>query len=765
MRSALTLQQAFDLANQRHNAGRLGEAEAIYRQILSAQPNQPDALHGLGIIAMQVGKLDLAVNLLSQAVAAAPAAPHFRSNLGLALTQVGRLDEAIDTLRQAVQLQPDLADAQNNLGNALRRAGRIDEAIAALRYAIGFNPRSAEAHCNLASCLRATGKFADAESEYRKALQINPNVPQAYVGLGTILSLREQIAPAIEMFRTAVRLGANWPEVHHNLGNLFRETGRLDEAAAAYRTAIALKPDFAESHNNLGITLRLQGRTDEAIAAFQKALELNPTMAGGFSNLGNVLKENGRVDDAIAAYEQAIKLDPDMFEAYTNLGNSLKAAGELEAAIQLHRQAVERGPQFPKLYSNLIYSLYFHPDYTQQQIHAEELEWADRHATPLKQYIRVHDNDRNPDRKLRIGYVSPDFRTHCQAFFTVPLLRNHDRQQFHITCYNSALRTDAVSDELRKLSDQWRDIGGLFDHDAAEIVRNDKIDILIDLTLHMAGHRLLIFAEKPALVQVTWLGYPGSTGLDTIDYRITDPYLDPPGTDESVYTEKPYRLPDTFWCFDPLTDVPSVNELPASKNGCVTFGCLNNFAKANRGVLELWARVLRDVPGSRMIILAQRSRQRERTIETLEGLGVDRGRIQFEDPRPRIPYLELYQTIDISLDTFPYNGHTTSLDSLWMGVPVVSLVGNTPVARAGLTLLMNVGLKELAVNSPDEYVSAASALASDLKRLTAIRQTLRTTMQASPLMDSARFARDFESALREMWRTWCREKSAATTAR
>jgi predicted O-linked N-acetylglucosamine transferase (SPINDLY family) len=762
MRSALTLQQAFDLANQRHNAGRLGEAEAIYRRILAAQPNQPDALHGLGIIAMQVGKLDVAVGLLSQAAAAAPGAAHFLSNLGLALTQLGRLDEAITALRQAVQLQPDLADAQNNLGNALRRAGRSDEAIAALRYAIGFNPASAEAHCNLGSCLRATGKFAEAESEYRKALQINANLPQAYVGLGTILSLRDQLAPAIEMFQTAARLGANWPEVHHNLGNLFRETGRLDEAAAAYRTAISLKPDFAESHNNLGITLRLQGRTDEAIAAFQKALELNPTMAGTFSNLGNVLKERGRVDEAIAAYEQAIKLDPDLFEAYTNLGNSLKDAGDLEAALQHHRLAVERGPQFPKLYSNLIYSLYFHPDYTQQQIHAEELEWADRHATPLKQHIRAHDNDRDPDRKLRIGYVSPDFRTHCQAFFTVPLLRNHDKQQFHITCYNSALRTDAVTDELQKLADEWRDIGGMFDHDVAEMIRKDRIDILIDLTLHMAGNRLLIFAEKPAPVQVTWLGYPGSTGLDTIDYRITDPCLDPPMADQSAYTEKPYRLPDTFWCFDPLTSVPTVNELPAKKNGYVTFGCLNNFAKVNRGVLELWARVLGEVPGSKMTLLAQQSRQRGRTLETLQSFGVDPSRIQFEDMRPRIPYLELYQTIDISLDTFPYNGHTTSLDSLWMGVPVVSLVGKTPVARAGLTLLTNAGLMELAVNSRDEYVAAASALAWDSKRLSNIRETLRTSMQASPLMDAPKFARNFETALRDMWKAWCRQQPAAT---
>jgi predicted O-linked N-acetylglucosamine transferase (SPINDLY family) len=758
MSSELTLQQAFDLASERHNAGRLSEAEAIYRRILAAQPNQADALHGLGIIAMQVGKFELAVDLLSRAVAAAPGVPHFRSNLGLALTQLNRLDQAIDTLRQAVQMQPDLADAQNNLGNALRRAGRIDEAIATLRYAIGFNPTSAEAHTNLGSCLRCKGQYAEAEGEYRKALQINPNMPQAYNGLGTIYAMRDRRDLAIEMFQNAARLGGNWPEVHHNLGNLYRETGRLDEAAAAYRTAIALKPDFAESHNNLGIALRSQGRTDEAIAAFQKALELNPTMAGGFSNLGNVLKERGRVDEAIAAYEQAIKLDPDMFEAYTNLGNSLKDAGELEAAIQHHRRAIERGPQFPKLYSNLIYSLYFHPDFTQQQIHAEELEWADRHATPLKRHIRVHDNDRDPERKLRIGYVSPDFRTHCQAFFTVPLLRNHDKQQFHITCYNSALRTDEVTDQLRERADEWRDIGGMFDHDVAEMVRNDKIDILIDLTLHMAGNRLLIFAEKPAPVQVTWLGYPGSTGLDTIDYRITDPYLDPPMADQSAYTEKPCRLPDTFWCFDPLTSVPTVNELPARRNGYVTFGCLNNFAKVNRGVLELWAKVLREVPASIMVILAQQSRQRGRTLETLKSFGVKSSQIQFEDMRPRIPYLELYQTIDISLDTFPYNGHTTSLDSLWMGVPVVSLVGKTPVARAGLTLLTNVGLKELAVNSPEQYVQTASALAWDSKRLSNIRENLRTKMQASPLMDCARFARNFEAALREMWRTWCAQK-------
>ncbi len=697
----------------------------------------------------------MAVELLSKAVSANPAAAHFRSNLGLALTHLGRFDEAIASLRLAVQLAPNLADAHNNLGNALRRLGKTDEAIASFRTAIQCNPSLAEAHNNLAGSFRTQGKLDEAEAEFRTAIQLKPNLALAYSGLGGVLIDRGQPEQALANLQIAVRLDPRIAEAHHNIGNIFRSCGRLDQAEVAYRSAIQIMPTLAASHSNLGIVLRNQGRIDEAIASFRKAIELDPSLAGAFSNLGNVLKERNDVDDAIVAYETAIKLDPTIYEAYTNLGNTLKDVAELDAAVAMHRRAVELSPELPGPHSNLIYTLYFHPDFTQQMIHGEELSWARRHAEPLKQHIRPHQNDRDPQRPLRIGYVSPDFREHCQAFFTYPLFRNHDRRQFHITCYSSSLRSDSVTARLKNIVDEWRDIAGMSDQDAADLIRRDQIDILIDLTVHMAGNRLLVFARKPAPVQVTWLGYPGSTGMDAIDYRITDPYLDPSGTDETVYTERSIRLPDTFWCFDPLTEAVTVNDLPATTNGFITFGCLNNFSKVNRQVLQLWAKVLRAVPNSRLIILCDAGKHRDKKLTELKDLGVNPDRIQFEAKRPRIAYLELYNQVDMALDTFPYNGHTTSLDSLWMGVPTITLAGHSPVARAGLSLLSNLGLTEMIALEPEQYVKIATDWCSNLPRLVKLRASLRERMKASPLMDAPRFTRNFETALREMWREWC----------
>jgi predicted O-linked N-acetylglucosamine transferase (SPINDLY family) len=325
-------------------------------------------------------------------------------------------------------------------------------------------------------------------------------------------------------------------------------------------------------------------------------------------------------------------------------------------------------------------------------------------------------------------------------------------------CYAQVLMPDATTRRFQRCIGHWRSTIGLSDEQVAAQVREDRIDILVDLKLHTSGNRLPVFARKPAPVQVTWLGYPGSTGLTTIDYRLSDPHLDPMGMDESIYSEKTVRLPHCFWCYDPLDgrDVP-VNRLPAQSNGFVTFGCLNNFSKVNDSVLRLWAGLLRVVSGSRLLLLAPEGSHRQRALELLHREGISGERVEFVVPRPRRQYLEYYQRIDLGLDTLPYNGHTTSLDSLWMGVPVVTLVGETVVGRAGLCQLMNLGLPELIARTPEDYVRIATELAQDHARLAGLRATLRARMEASPLMDAPGFARDIEAAYRQMWRTWCEQ--------
>jgi predicted O-linked N-acetylglucosamine transferase (SPINDLY family) len=419
---------------------------------------------------------------------------------------------------------------------------------------------------------------------------------------------------------------------------------------------------------------------------------------------------------------------------------------------------MELRPDDPAVHSSLVYTLYFSPDFDGRAIRDAHRLWDVQHAVPRVGFIAPHGNERSPDRRLRVGYVSPNFRRHAQAFFTVPLFSQHDHRDFEIFAYADVLGPDDVTQRLQSYCDVWRDISGLGEEGVARIIRQDQIDILVDLTLHMAGNRLPVFARKPAPVQVCWLAYPGTTGLSTIDYRLTDRYLDPPGAHDDDYSEQSIRLGDAFWCYDPLQSEPAVNGLPALENGFITFASLNNFCKVNPSLVRLWAQVLRRVDRSRLVLMAAEGSHRQRVLDQFQQEGVAADRVTFVVEKPRAEYLALYQEIDVRLDTFPYNGHTTSLDCLWMGVPVVTLVGQTAVGRGGLSILSNVGLPELAADAADQYVRIAVELADDRPRLAELRRTLRDRLQKSPLLDAPRFARNVEAAYRTIWQQWCEKK-------
>jgi protein O-GlcNAc transferase len=649
-----TVDQAFQIAQEHHQAGRSDEATRLYQQILTQRPDHTGALHNMGVLALQAGKPAAAAELFQRVIRIMPDFAAARSNLGAAFMGMGRLDDAIASFREAIRLKPDLANAHSNLGNALRDVGQIDDAIAACREAIRLKP--------------------------------------------------------------------DYAEVHGNLGNALNSKGRSAEAIAAYRQAIRLKPDLAEPH----------------------------------SNLGNALKDKGgNMDEVIACHRQAIRLKPVFAAAHCNLGNALKDIGYLGEAIAAYRKAVELKPGSAEAHSNLIYSLQFHPDYDARTLYEESRRWNQRFAEPARKLIQPHANDRDPNRRLRIGYVSPDFRAHVVGQNLLPLFREHDHRQMEIFCYANLTCSDALTEQFRRYSDAWRDIAGVSDSRVADLIGKDRIDILVDLTLHMEGNRLGVFARKPAPVQATFAGYPGSTGLDTIEYRLTDPHLDPPGFNADFYSERPIHLDGSFWCYDPFDPELTVNPLPAQTGEQVTFGCLNNFCKVNQQVLRLWARVLKTVDRSRMMILCREGSHRQSLMDLLKQEGIDSDRIELAAPRPRGDYFELYRHIDVGLDTFPYNGHTTSLDSFWMGVPVVTLVGKTVVGRAGLSQLTDLDLSELIAHTPEQYLEIAAGLAKDLPRLAELRRTLRARMRASPLMDAPRFARNIEAAYRQMWRNWC----------
>jgi protein O-GlcNAc transferase len=750
-----SIAEALAVALQCHQAGRLPEAEQIYRQILAVEPNHADALHLLGVIAHQQGKCSAAVEYIERAIGLNGRVASYHLNLGNVWKDQGKFNTAVACYQRALQLNPRFGAAHNNLGNALKELGMLDEAADCYRRALELQPGNSGAHNNLAAVLKDQGKLDEAITCWRRALEIDPRYAEVHNNLGVACKDQGMLEEAVSCYRRALELKPDFADAHNNLGVALTHQGILDEAVACCRCAVELKPRAAEPHNNLGNALRERGKLREAIASYRRALDLRPEYAEALNNLGNGLKEDRQPDEAVACYRRAIELRPDYAEAINNLGVALKDQGMLDEAISCCRRALEARPDLAEVHSNLLYAQIFSPDYDARLFQEEHRRWNLRHAVPLAQHIQPHANDRSPHRRLRVGYVSPDFRDHCQALFTVPLFLSHDHENFDIICYADVLRPDAITERLKSHADVWRNIVGLDHQRVAEMIREDRIDILVDLTMHMARNRLLVFARKPAPVQVCWLAYPGTTGLSTIDYRITDPYLDPPGLDDGCYSEESIRLPDAFWCYDPLASQPDVSPLPAAERGHITFGCLNNFCKLNAGVLKIWAEVLIRVEDSRLVILADEGAYRQRTLDLLAAEGITGDRMTFVARQGRPQYLQYYHGIDIGLDTVPYNGHTTSLDALWMGVPVVTLVGPTVVGRAGLCQLVNLGLSELIASSPEQFVRIAAELARDLPRLGGLRATLRNRMRASPLMDAARFARNLESTYRAMWQRWC----------
>ena len=637
--------------------------------------------------------------------------------------QAGRLAAASLIYRQILAAEPDHTEALHLLGVIAQQEGRPEEAIAHIERAIGLKDNQASYHNNLGEAYRAVRNIPAAIACYQRALQLGPDSA----------------------------------EPHNNLGNALQEQGRLAEAIACYQRALQLRPDYVEAHNNLGNVWERQGRPDEAVACYQRALQRKPDFAEALNNLGNALRHQGQIAESIDCYQRAVQLKPDYAMAHNNLGSSWKELGDLERALACYRRALECDPGLAAVHSNLVYSLHFCPGYNAQALYEAHRDWSRQHAEPLRRFVLPHDNSRLPQRRLRVGYVSPDFRAHAVGLFLLPLLEAHDHRQFEIFCYSGVVWPDDLTGRLRASADVWREIVGRSDEQAAELIRRDQIDVLVDLTMHLADNRLLLFARKPAPVQVTYLAYCGTTGLETMDYRLTDPYLDPPGGDEPFYAEQSIRLPESYWCYRPVEPAPAVSGLPALRSGQVTFGCLNNFCKASAATLAAWRCLLEALPESRLILHAHPGRHRDRVRDLLTGPGGGPDRVQFVPRLPTADYFRIYDEIDLALDPFPYGGGTTTCDALWMGVPVVSLAGETAVGRGGLSILSNVGLAELVARDCEQYVQIAAELAGDLPRLARLRATLRQRMQDSPLMDAPRFARHIEAAYRGMWQRWCGE--------
>jgi predicted O-linked N-acetylglucosamine transferase (SPINDLY family) len=637
----------------------------------------------------------------------------------------GNLEQAEALCRKIFIKKPKHADTLNLLGLIFYERKNYDGAIASIEKALHYNPVNFYFHNNLGTAYKAKKMLDEAIVCYQKALQLNPKFADAY----------------------------------NNLGSVLQGKRRLDEAMTCYQKALQLNPNFADAYFNLGTALRIKGRIDEAIAHYRKALQLNPNFVEAYNNLGVDFKERGDLQEALIYFQKVLQLNPDFVEAYNNIGSILGDQGKMGDAEMYYRRALQLKPDFPICYSNLLLSMNYSPQNDNRTVYLEHLNFAKLLAEPLYAGIAPHTNERISQRRLKVGYVSSDFRRHSVNYFIEPVLAVHNREQFGVFCYSDVVSPDEVTNRIRTYAVQWRDIAGMTDEQAAALVRSDGIDILVDLAGHTAHNRMLLFARKPAPVQVTWLGYPNTTGLPTVDYRIVDKYTDPPGMTDPFCTEKLLRMPESFLCYHPEQDSPEVGPLPALRSEHITFGSFNIVSKITPQVVAMWSRILKEKPNSR-ILLKAKSLFDKGTREYLEELfkqqGITGERLTFLFHTASYKeHLDIYNRIDIGLDTFPYHGTTTTCEAIWMGVPVITLAGDRHASRVGVSLLSNIGLPELVATTEDEYVESAVKLAADIDKLRFLREKLRFMITHSPLTNADRFTVNLEQCYQMMWEKWC----------
>ncbi len=735
-----------------YGARRFGDMEQLAQALLARHPDDGNLWKALSV-AQQVQGKD-AVPALRRAIALLPRDAELPSNLGALLSDAGRLEEAIDSYRRALAIAPDFADAHANLGVALTRLGRFDEAVASLQRALQRKSAFPEAHNNLANAFMGQERPDEALAHYERALALRPAFIQARRGHGNALRDLGRIEEAAASYRLALALKEDDAQVHAHLAACEQQRGQLDAAVAHYRRALVLQPGAPEWHFNLSAALHQSGQGAAAITSLRQALALDPGALPILNTLGNALMRAGQPDEALLHYRRAIALAPTDREARHNLARALKSLGRFDEALDQFRLVLAADPDDFAVRSDLL----FVQNYMDWRSDADLLDEARAFGVLAASKARPYQAwPRSERTTLRVGLVSGDLREHPVGYFAqgvLVALAAQAQGRVELVVYANTRAEDDLSRRIRACCQAWHCIEGMDDAAAAARVHADGIDILIDLAGHTANNRLPLFAWRPAPLQISWLGYCASTGMAEIDHVLTDPWIAPPGT-EAQYVEHLWRLPETFLCFTPPTLAVEVGPLPALTDGAgITFGSFNNLSKINPSVIALWSRVLAAVPASRLFLKAPQldaPSTRLSIAEQFSAHGIDVARLLLEGSSPRADYLAAYHRVDIALDPFPYPGGTTSVEGLWMGVPVLTLAGRRALGRQGASIMQNLDLPDWIADDEDDFVARAARHAADPAALALLRGGLRERLLHSPLCDAARFAGHLLAALEAMW--------------
>ncbi len=745
---ALKLEQALDL----HRRGQLAQAVSLYRDILGQAPNHFDALHLLGVAESQAGRHEHAAQSITRALKVSPGSALAHSNLGNALLALARPGDALASYDRALAIEPRNADAWNNRGSALLGLGRMEDALASFDQAFAVRPDYAEALYNRGNALLGLKRTEEALESYDRSLAIRPDFAEALMNRGGVLQALSRPMDALASFDRALAIHPGYAEAHYNRGNALMYLYRYEEAFASYDRAVTINPAHADAQCGRGLALMNLMRQEEALASLNRALALKPAFPEALLNRGNALQALQRHEEALESFDKALEIKPDFADALANRATLLLNMQRYDEAVASCERALAIDPAHAIAQSNRIYFLDFVPGLGVAEHQAARQSWYRARAQDLWTGVPPQVEDPDPRRRLVVGYVSADFGQHSAAACFGPVLKHHDRSNFEIVCYSGVLREDERTGEFRQLAGKWRTIFGLSDEALADQVRADGIDILVDLSGHTAGNRLLAFARKPAPIQVTAWGSGTGTGLPAIDYLFSDPVAIPAAV-RPLFAETVYDLPCLI-TFDAPAYAPPVAQLPARSRGCVTFGCLNRFGKVSPAVLALWARIVQAVPGSRLLLKDRALNDvavQARVGQALARHGVDAGRIELRGGSSHREHLATYGEVDIALDPFPLNGGISTWESLWMGVPVVAKLGDSVPSRISGAILHGVGLSEWVARDDEHYVALATGHAGDLEALAQLRSESRARIIASGAGNPERYTRAVEQAYRTMW--------------
>jgi predicted O-linked N-acetylglucosamine transferase (SPINDLY family) len=701
------------------------QAESCYRNCISSKTgNSAQAGYLLGKSLLDRGCAKQAVPAFDRALKDNCFLASAWCGLGAAHRHLADLGAARNAYDEALLLDPDLAPALSNLGELLLVQGHALEALGYFDRALKNSPHLDAALANRTVALIELGDYTAAEQAAARALELYPSRAAMHVNLGNVLFHMGKPRAAIQAFRKSIELDPACAEAHLSLSTLLGESHHLTEALDFIRQEIALKGETAQRLGTLALAQSATFDIQGAEATCRKALEIQPSLVS----------------------------------ALITLASCLGKRGDIRGAMQLHERALKANPAMPSIYSNIAFDATYLPDATADEVFGYHREWANRFESPVVHRRFAHSSREDPGRPLRIGYVSGDFGYHPVGFLILDILRQHDRTQFQVHCFSMMRKEDDITVAIRANAFAWHDVLGLGDDQLAQEIKQQEIDILIDLSGHTAYNRLPVFALKPAPVQATWIGYFHSTGLNSIDYFITDP-ITSPRTCAQHFSETPVWLPDSRFCFSPPMYAPKVAPPPVLAKGFVTFGSFNRIEKLVDPVIAAWSRIVNAVPNSRLFLKAgaldsEYVRENLRDRFAIHGLAGDR--IELQGSSAHVEMLKCYSEIDIALDPFPFNGGMTTLEALWMGVPVVTVVGNGIVSRQSISVLANLGLTDqLAFATAEEYVTSTAVLALDIGRLTALRHGLRGRMQESPLCRPELFVQNLETLYRAMWRAYC----------